>query len=112
MKKQPDLFGNNEDNNDYLHRQLIKLGDMMGDGLHYEEPWIAKEYAKIAKLLMPEHFENIRKNRAASRDEKMKELLKNFKCRKCEGMVLQTRKGSKTAKCLLCNARYTATKGK
>jgi hypothetical protein len=43
-------------NRDYLHRQLIKLGDMMGDGLHHEEPWIAKEYTKIAKILYPEMY--------------------------------------------------------
>lgn len=107
-----DLFSNGESNDDYLHRQLVKLGDMMGDGLHYEEPWIAKEYARVAKQLMPEHYENIRKAKSDSRDDKMKELLKGFKCRKCEGAVVQTRKGSKTAKCLMCNARYTATNKK
>lgn len=38
---------------DFLHRQLVKLGDMMGDGLHKEPDgkWISREYAKIAKQL-------------------------------------------------------------
>jgi ribosomal protein L44E len=41
---------------DRLHKDLIKLGDMMGDGLHYEDPWIAKEYRKTAKALYPEMY--------------------------------------------------------
>lgn len=39
-----------------LHKELVKLGDMMGNGLHHEEPWIAKEYRKVAKLLYPEMY--------------------------------------------------------
>lgn len=34
---------------EYLHRQLVKLGDMIGDGLH-DEPdgkWITKEYRHL-----------------------------------------------------------------
>ena len=43
----------------YLYRQLVKLGDMMGDGLHHEPDgkWIEKEYNKICKVLHPEMFE-------------------------------------------------------
>lgn len=39
--------------NDFLLNQLVKLGDMMGDGLHHEPDgkWIEKEYRKIAKQL-------------------------------------------------------------
>lgn len=35
----------------HLHRQLVKLGDMMGDGLHLEPDgkWISKEYKQGAK---------------------------------------------------------------
>ena len=42
----------NEDD-EYLHRQLIHLGDMMGDGLHLEPDgkWISREYKKILKTL-------------------------------------------------------------
>ena len=40
----------------YLHKQLIKLGDMMGDGLHHEDPSISAEYRKVAKALFPEMY--------------------------------------------------------
>lgn len=46
----------NANEKDRLHRDLVKLGDMMADGLHYEEPWISKEYKKITKLLYPEAY--------------------------------------------------------
>jgi len=45
-----------------LQRQLIKLGDMMGDGLHHESPWIAKEYRKVAKRLFPNMYSSKQKN--------------------------------------------------
>lgn len=34
------------EDNKKLHEQLIKLGDMMGDGLHHEDggKWIEREY--------------------------------------------------------------------
>ena len=41
---------------DRLHQQLIKLGDMMADGLHYEDPSISREYRKVSKLLYPEMY--------------------------------------------------------
>lgn len=41
---------------DRLHKQLVKLGDMMADGLHYDEPWISTEYRKISKILFPEMY--------------------------------------------------------
>lgn len=44
-----------------LHRQLIKLGDMMGDGLHYEDPSIAKEYRQVAKALYPNMYRRKKK---------------------------------------------------
>lgn len=40
----------------YLQRQLIKLGDMMGDGLRHEDPSISAEYRKVAKALYPEMY--------------------------------------------------------
>lgn len=119
MKKQssnqPSLFGNEEVkvNTDYLSNQLIKLGDMMGDGLHHEEPWIAKEYGKIAKALYPEIYQDIRKRKSDNINDQMKKLLSGKKCSKCEtGVLVQTRKGSKKIKCLLCGARYVATSKK
>ena len=36
-----------------LHQQLIRLGDMIGDGLHLEPDgkWIEKEYRSVAIAL-------------------------------------------------------------
>lgn len=93
-----------------LWNQLIKLGDMMGDGLHHEEPWIAKEYKRISRKLMPEHFQDIRKKKTDNVDEQMIKLLETFRC-KCGGVCRQSRKGSKVAYCNDCNMRYMA-KGK
>lgn len=45
-----------EKERDRLHQQLIKLGDMMGDGLHYEDPSISREYKRICKILYPDMF--------------------------------------------------------
>jgi hypothetical protein len=119
MKKQsphqPSLFGNEEVkiNTDFLSNQLIKLGDMMGDGLHHEEPWIAREYSKIAKALHPEIYQDIRKKKSDNVNEQMKKLLLGKKCTIClNGVLAQSRKGSKKIKCLLCGARYTATSKK
>lgn len=39
-----------------LHEQLIKLGDMMGEGMHHDDPSIEKEYRRVAKLLYPEMY--------------------------------------------------------
>lgn len=40
---------------DILYQQFIKLGDMMGDGLHLEKDgrWIAREYKRISKNTIP-----------------------------------------------------------
>ena len=42
-----------EETKAHLHSQLIKLGDMMGDGLHHEPDgrWISKEYTKVLRAL-------------------------------------------------------------
>lgn len=42
---------------DRLHRDLVILGDMIGDGLHYEDPSISREYRKIAKKLYPHAYQ-------------------------------------------------------
>jgi len=50
------------DNNEHLLAQLVKLGDMMGDGLHNEPDgkWIEREYRsgtkhKLMELLIDSH---------------------------------------------------------
>ncbi|MEL4360909.1 hypothetical protein [Shewanella algae] len=86
-------------NNDFLHRQLIKLGDMMGDGLHHEPDgkWISKEYTRILKELgmlpkrKPVNSEKI--------NQAMLRRVSEVTCGKCGGELTQTRSGSKRAIC-------------
>lgn len=101
---------------DMLHRQLIQLGDMMGDGLHYEPggKWIVREYNKIAKAIIPEiaeKYRKIRQMKAKAVNESMKKLLAEKKC-PCGGELEQSRSGSKIAYCIKCKARYKAGKKK
>lgn len=99
-------------NNEQLWSQFCKLGEMMGDGLHYEPDgkWIAKEYRKLAKILIPEirQREAIkRKLKIVSIDTQMAKLLENKKC-DCGGNLKQARSGVKVAYCETCNARYAS----
>ena len=61
---------------DRLLAQLVKLGDMMGDGLHHEDPEISKEYSRIVKLLFPKPY--IGKKRKPS--QKFIRTLKDCNC--------------------------------
>lgn len=93
---------------DYLHRQLIKLGDMMGDGLHLEPggKWISQEYRRVAKALGYNVTPNKRSN-VEGINRAMKEALKTAKC-KCGGNLKQTRSGSYRARCVNegCDKKY------
>lgn len=80
----------------------------MGDGLHHEDPWIAKEYTKVLKALHPEIWQEKRKAKADRTDTKMQELLLTFRC-KCGGILKQKRSGTKVCYCTQCDARYVAT---
>lgn len=94
---------------DYLHRQLVKLGDMMGDGLHHEPDgkWIAKEYKKIAKSLgYMNSGDTPRTNNSSAVNERMVERVKEVSCQKCGGELVQTRSGSTKAKCKNCNSIF------
>lgn len=100
-----------KDNNEFLHNQLIKLGDMMGDGLHHEPDgkWIAKEYRKIAKLLYPEMYK--KKPKTTQQKEKINEQMAGLMangCPKCSGTLVQVKNYSKTCKCTNCGAKFTA----
>lgn len=98
--------------NEYEWSQFVKLGDMMGDGLHYEPDgkWIVREYNRLAKILVPEireaHAER-RKLKAARTNEQMTKLLEEKKC-KCGGNLKQNRSGSKKCTCTLCGLQYVA----
>ena len=88
---------------DRLYRDLVKLGDMMGDGLHLEPDgkWINKEYKATMKALglWPKQT---RRNNSAQINEKMAEALKDSECPVCTGELKQTRSGSMKAKCTNC----------
>lgn len=98
--------------NKYLLNQLIRLGDMMGDGLHLEPDgkWISKEYKKTLKalgMLPPQK----RKNNNKAINDRMALRIKEVKCTKCDnGKLKQTRSGSKRAICISCGAKWQLLK--
>lgn len=96
-----------EDENEakkHLRSQLIKLGDMMGDGLHHEPGgrWIEREYAKVLKALG--HGPR-RLNRSEVIDESMAKALSSALC-SCGGKLKQTKKGALRAACVDCERKY------
>ncbi|MFJ3487185.1 hypothetical protein ACIPL1_27765 [Pseudomonas sp. NPDC090202] len=108
--QQPDLFGTSPANKKSdaeaeLYRQLIKLGDMIGDGLA-DEPdgkWIHAEYRKVMRALghtMP------RRNSAEAINKAVATFLAKTKC-DCGGRLVQTRSGAKKARCTSCSTTYT-----
>lgn len=104
------------DKNDkvHLHQQLIKLGDMMGDGLHHEPggKWISREYQKICKTLgyLPKRKRGEATRDTATINEKMAERVSSTDCKKCGGTLQQTRSGSMRAKCLDCGGKFQLLK--
>jgi len=95
----------------FLWDQFAKLGEMIGDGLHHEPDgkWISKEYKKLSRILIPEIREAESKRRSMInkvRNEKIAEFLKDKNCPECNGILLQTRSGSKKVKCTQCGNRY------
>lgn len=100
-----------DQNKQHLHNQLIKLGDMMGDGLHHEPggAWITKEYRQVCKALgyvksKPRNVDGINKAMAA--------VIERDPCRKCQGKLKQSRSGSMRAECTSCKARYQYKRAK
>jgi hypothetical protein len=91
--------------NDILHRQLIRLGDMMGDGQHLEPggKWIEREYAQILKALGVKR--PARPRDAAKIDARMVDRIKEVPCA-CGGALKQARKGSMVGVCQSCGAKY------
>lgn len=97
--------------NEHLLDQLVKLGDMMGDGLHYEEPWIAREYEKIARRLYPDVYRERQQKKNKAINARMTELLSRKKC-VCGGALKQTRSGSTKCKCPDCGRMFKAQRKK
>jgi hypothetical protein len=103
------------DNQD-LWGRFIRLGDMMGDGLHHESDgkWIERDYKRIAKILIPEIKEaekQKRKNKAIRINQQMDVLLQTKKC-SCGGQLQQKRSGTIVVYCSVCNTRYKAVSKK
>lgn len=97
--------------NKFEWEQFCRLGEMIGDGLHYEEPWISKEYRRLRKILLPEtkeekeYKQQIRKLKNENINKQINEKLKTDRC-KCGANLKQIRSGSKTVKCVRCGNRY------
>lgn len=91
---------------DLLEDRLVRLGDMMGDGLHLEPggKWIEWEYKKTLQalgLLGPTK----RKNNSEKINEFMAKRLKEVKCT-CGSELIQSRSGSFIGKCLKCGKKF------
>lgn len=97
-----------QNDNQHLWDRFIRLGDMLGDGDY--EPWVAREYKKLLKILCPPTPEEKARKAEIRRniDKQLEEKLKTDKCFKCNSNLKQTRKGSKVVQCINeeCKARY------
>lgn len=99
-------------NNDFEWNQFIKLGDMMGNGLHLEPggKWITKEYNKLAKILIPDLVVTSKKVKQETNkrlNESIQKRLEEVKCPECNSELKQTRSGSKKVKCTGCDFKGT-----
>lgn len=103
-----------ERKNEFEWRQFCRLGEMIGDGLHYEDPWISKEYKRLQKILLPETKKQKERKSKARKikneviNSQINARLKTDKC-KCGSELKQTRSGSKTVCCMdiECGKKYT-----
>lgn len=94
-----------------LHRQLAKLGDMLGDG--DAEPWVGKEYRRICKALgYTSNRRRVDPARKEAINTAMAKRVSEVKCPKCSGQLKQTRSGSMIADCTQCDGQYTLLKAK
>jgi hypothetical protein len=95
--------------------RFCRLGEMIGDGLHHEEPWISKEYKRLMLKLNPDIkkvLQEQRKVKANRIQEQMEKLMKEIPCKECGGELYQKRKGTKICYCRNCNGRFKATSKK
>ncbi|MEE9647953.1 hypothetical protein [Enterobacter soli] len=90
-----------------LTSQLVKLGDMLGDGLQHEPggKWISREYNKICRALGLTPARP-RANNSQLINEHMAKRITEVVCRECSGHLKQTRSGSMRAKCEACGAVF------
>lgn len=95
------------DDNDFLWSQLIKLGDMLGDGDC--DAWVGKEYKRVARQLGLIKRKP-RKNHSSQIDEFMEKRIVQVRCNKCNEELKQSRKGSFVGICVDCGAKFTLGK--
>ena len=89
-----------------LEDRLVRLGNMMGDGLHLESggKWIEKEYKQtLIALGLIEPVK--RKNNSSKINEFMANRLKEVKCT-CGSELIQSRSGSFIGKCNKCGKKF------
>lgn len=101
-----------DNNNEFLWNQFCRLGEMIGDGLHHEDPWISKEYRRIGKILIPEAYKDERKEKNRLIDNAVKLRLETDRCNVCKSEMKQVRSGSYVVKCIECGARFKYKKNR
>lgn len=102
------------DDKDYLYERLVKLGDLMADGIHLEPDgaWIEKEYKDTMRLI---GISPVKKKRKSPNNTIIDEFMKKRCCEEiceCGGELVQTRKGSFFAKCKICEKKYRLGKSR
>ncbi|EJY4260351.1 hypothetical protein M2J86_24805 (plasmid) [Citrobacter freundii] len=103
----------NEETKKYLQKQLIKLGDMIGDGLA-DEPggkWIRKEYNQTLKALGMAPPRKKRRSKSPQLLDEINRLMAiritEVACPQCKKYSLkQSRSGSMSARCETCNTGF------
>ena len=68
--------------------------------------WISVEYKKLAKILCPEGFAEIRKQKAETMNKAIQAKIEVDKCPNCQGKFKQSRSGSSVVVCLECKKKY------
>ncbi|MCP1652724.1 hypothetical protein [Pseudomonas nitroreducens] len=87
-----------------LQNALIRLGDMMGDGMHLEPggAWIEREYRATVKAL---GLGAPRRNNREAIDKAVGQYVADNRCA-CGGVLVQTRAGSLRVACKACAQGY------
>ena len=105
----------NEETKARLYKDLVKLGDMMGDGLHLEPggKWISRDYKKIcvALGLTPARRRTpVTPERTQQINDSMAKRCEAVPCSQCDGKLKQTQSGSMRAVCTECGQKYQLLK--
>lgn len=91
-----------------LHRQLVRLGDMIGDGLADElgGRWIRQEYRRVMRALgheVPRRRRPPDPQMTEQINTRMSQRVAEVKCPVCQTLSLkQSRSGSMRANCQSC----------